>query len=66
MSTPTPTNLEAKLQQFGGNAVELLRHAPVGGYQFPDKPEYSNWRDEQAAWQNTVVFFDQSFHMNDV
>lgn len=65
MSTQNPSSLEAKLQQFGGNAVDLLRHAPTGGYQFPDKPEYSNWRDEQAAWQNTVVFFDQSFHMKD-
>ena len=65
MSTQNPSSLEAKLQQFGGNAVDLLRHASTGGYQFPDKPEYSNWRDEQAAWQNTVVFFDQSFHMKD-
>ena len=65
MNTPKPSNLEAKLQQYP-NAVEMLRTAPVGGYQFPDKPEYSNWRDEQAAWQSTVVFFDQSFHMKDV
>ncbi len=66
MSTQNPSSLEAKLQQYGGNAVAMLRHAPVGGYQFPDKPEYSNWRDEQAAWQKTVVLFDQSFHMKDV
>lgn len=66
MSTQNPSNLEAKLQQFGGDAVKMLRSAPVGGYQFPDKPEYSNWRDEQAAWQNSVVLFDQSFHMKDV
>jgi glycine cleavage system aminomethyltransferase T len=65
MNTTQPTNLEAKLQQYA-SPVEMLRHAPVGGYQFPDKPEYSNWRDEQAAWQNTVVLFDQSFHMKDV
>jgi vanillate/3-O-methylgallate O-demethylase len=65
MSTAKPSSLEAKFQQYGGNAVELLRNAPTGGYQFPDKPEYSNWRDEQAAWQNTVVLFDQSFHMKD-
>jgi vanillate/3-O-methylgallate O-demethylase len=63
--TTQPSSLEAKLQQFA-SPVEMLRHAPVGGYQFPDKPEYSNWRDEQAAWQNTVVLFDQSFHMKDV
>ena len=65
MSTAKPSSLEAKFQQYGGNAVVLLRNAPTGGYQFPDKPEYSNWRDEQAAWQNTVVLFDKSFHMKD-
>lgn len=65
MSQPIPTSLEAKLQNYP-SAVEMLRNAPVGGYQFPDQPEYSNWRDEQAAWQNAVVFFDQSFHMKDV
>ncbi len=65
MCTAKPSSLEAKFQQYGGNAVVLLRNAPTGGYQFPDKPEYSNWRDEQAAWQNTVVLFDQSFHMKD-
>ncbi len=66
MSTEKPTSLEAKLQQFGGDPVAMLRNAPVGGYQFPDKPEYSNWRDEQDAWTQSVVFFDQSFHMKDV
>lgn len=65
MNTQKTTSLEAKLQQYS-SPVEMLRNAPVGGYQFPDKPEYSNWRDEQAAWQNSVVFFDQSFHMKDV
>ncbi len=66
MNTHRPSSLEAKLQQYGGSPVEMLRHAPVGGYQFPDKPEYSNWRDEQAAWQDAVVCFDQSYHMKDV
>ena len=65
MNTPKPTSLEAKLQQYS-SPVEMLRNAPTGGYQFPDKPEYTNWRDEQEAWQNSVVFFDQSFHMKDV
>ncbi|MFV0244720.1 MAG: aminomethyl transferase family protein [Qingshengfaniella sp.] len=26
-------------------------------------PEYSNWRDEQRAWRQTAVLFDQSHHM---
>ncbi len=62
---PKPTSLEAKLQQYP-SPVEMLRHAPVGGYQFPFTPEFTNWRDEQEAWQNTVVLFDQSYHMKDV
>ena len=65
MSTQAPTSLEAKLQQYP-SAVEMLRNAPVGGYQFPFTPEFTNWRDEQEAWQKTVVLFDQSFHMKDV
>jgi len=64
MNPSNPTSLEAKLQQYP-NAVAMLRDAPVGGYQFPDKPEYTNWRDEQAAWQQSVILFDQSFHMKD-
>ncbi len=26
-------------------------------------PEYTNWRDEQRAWRETVAFYDQSYHM---
>lgn len=44
----------------------MLRHAQVGGYQFPFASEYTNWRDEQEAWQKSVALFDQSFHMTDV
>jgi vanillate/3-O-methylgallate O-demethylase len=29
------------------------------------RPEFTNWRDEQASWKKTAVLFDQSFHMND-
>ena len=25
--------------------------------------EYSNWRDEQRAWRESAVLFDQSHHM---
>ena len=31
MSTAKPSSLEAKFQQYGGNAVVLLRNAPTGG-----------------------------------
>ena len=29
-------------------------------------PEFTNWRDEQQAWQKTCVLFNQSYHMNDL
>ena len=29
-------------------------------------PEYTNWRDEQHAWQKTCVLFNQSYHMTDM
>jgi len=61
----TVQNLETKLQSFA-SPVEMLRNAQTGGYDFPFPAQYSNWRDEQEAWQKSVVLFDQSFHMTDV
>ncbi|MFB7495691.1 aminomethyl transferase family protein [Streptomyces sp. NPDC056161] len=58
-------SLEDKIQQ-AGNPARMLRDAPVGVYAFPFRGEYSNWRDEQEAWNRTAVLFDQSFHMTDV
>ena len=47
--------------------VELLRNSQTGANVFPGvPPEFTNWRDEQRAWQKTCVLFDQSFHMNDL
>jgi glycine cleavage system aminomethyltransferase T len=47
--------------------VQLLRNSQTGANVFPGvPPEFSNWRDEQHAWQSTCVLFDQSFHMNDL
>jgi syringate O-demethylase len=44
--------------------VELLRNSQTGPNAYPGVPaEFTNWRDEQLAWQNTCVLFDQSFHM---
>jgi len=50
-----------------GNPVSLLRHSQIGAYVYPVVPaEYSNWRDEQRAWRETAVLFDQSHHMVNV
>src|SRR5216684_7753848 len=59
-------NLEALLQAVG-SPVELLRHSQIGAYVYPVVPaEFTNWRDEQRAWRETCVLFDQSHHMVDV
>jgi vanillate/3-O-methylgallate O-demethylase len=56
-------SLEDLLQTFG-NPVTLLRNSQIGAYVYPVVPtEYSNWRDEQVAWRETAVLFDQSHHM---
>jgi glycine cleavage system aminomethyltransferase T len=44
--------------------VEMLRNAQAGPNVYPGVPaEYSNWRDEQRAWQETCVLYNQSYHM---
>ncbi|MEN3281847.1 MAG: syringate O-demethylase [Solirubrobacteraceae bacterium] len=44
--------------------VELLRNAQAGPNVYPGVPaEYSNWRDEQRAWQETCVLYNQTYHM---
>jgi vanillate/3-O-methylgallate O-demethylase len=58
--------LEALLQK-AGNPATLLRNSQIGAYVYPVVPyEYSNWRDEQRAWRETCVLFDQSHHMVNV
>ena len=47
--------------------VELLRNSQVGPNVYPGVPaEFTNWRDEQKAWQTTCVLFNQSYHMADL
>jgi len=59
-------NLEAVLQA-AGNPVHMLRNSQIGAYVYPVVPsEFSNWRDEQRAWRESCVLFDQSHHMVDV
>jgi vanillate/3-O-methylgallate O-demethylase len=59
-------SLEEKLQAIG-SAVEMARNSQIGPYVYPAVPsEFSNWRDEQAAWRDTSALFDQSHHMTDL
>jgi glycine cleavage system aminomethyltransferase T len=58
-------SLEALLQKTG--PVQLLRNSRVGAHVYPGvQAEYTNWRDEQRAWQQTCVLFNQSYHMTDM
>jgi len=59
-------NLESLIQR-SGNAADMLRNSQIGAYVYPVVPaEYSNWRDEQRAWRESAVLFDQSHHMFNV
>jgi vanillate/3-O-methylgallate O-demethylase len=47
-----------------GNPVRMLRNSQIGAYVYPVVPmEFTNWRDEQRAWRETAVIYDQSHHM---
>lgn len=50
-----------------GSALALLtaRSADVSTV-FPYPPEYTSWQDEQRAWGETALMFDQSLHMSDM
>ncbi|HEY6451458.1 MAG TPA: aminomethyltransferase family protein [Steroidobacteraceae bacterium] len=60
------SNLEEVLHRVG-NPVPMLRNSQLGAYVYPVVPsEFSNWRDEQRAWRETAVLFDQSHHMAEI
>jgi syringate O-demethylase len=66
MATSPRTGLQSleSLLAGAGNIVELLRNQQAGPNVYPGVPaEYTNWRDEQRAWQQTCVLFNQSYHM---
>jgi syringate O-demethylase len=49
------------------STVEMLRNMRTGPNVYPGvPPEFTNWRDEQQAWQNTCILFDLSYHMVDL
>lgn len=62
----TDKSLEDRLRSSGG-PVEHLRNSQSGPNPYPVvNSEYTNWRDEQRAWQQTAVLFNQSYHMTDM
>ncbi|MEO1677184.1 MAG: aminomethyl transferase family protein [Pseudomonadota bacterium] len=47
--------------------VDMLRNSRAGMYVYPVvAPEFANWRDEQRAWRDSAVLFDQTHHMDEV
>jgi glycine cleavage system aminomethyltransferase T len=58
---------DPSLQDLLGQSVSpavLLRNSQAGPNVYPGVPaEFTNWRDEQLAWQRTCVLFNQSYHM---
>ena len=59
-------NLESLLKT-AKSPVDMLRNSKIGAYVYPVvAPEFSNWRDEQRAWRESAVLFDQSHHMVDI
>jgi syringate O-demethylase len=59
-------SLEDLLNGVGG-PVKHLRNSQTGPYVYPVVPaEFTNWRDEQQAWQHTCVLYNQSYHMTDM
>ena len=56
-------NLEEKIKA-SGNIVSMMRNSQIGAYIYPVvAPEFTNWRDEQRAWKDSCVLFDQTHHM---
>ena len=71
MTTKAPQTLQDKLDTVP-NLVDYLYGNKKGSpssdavlRQPPPlvQPEYTSWRDEQSAWNNSVAFYNQSFHM---
>jgi len=59
----TNNNLQTLLDGTKGIS-HFLYNQQTGPNVYPGVPaEYTNWRDEQRAWQKTCVLFNQSYHM---
>ena len=65
LETLAGVSLQQALDQ-AGNPARMLRSLPAMHYQMPFEPEYTTWRDEQRAWKETTVLYDQSHHMTDL
>lgn len=65
MSASQLISLQDKIDA-SGDLWSMLYNAPEHRFQFPIKPEFSNWVDEQIAWCQSVIYQNMSHHMTDV
>jgi vanillate/3-O-methylgallate O-demethylase len=67
MTRGEPRSLQDLLDRIP-NVVDHLYNQPLTLLgTFPDlPPEFTNWRDEQHAWRESVALFDQSYHMTNL
>ena len=66
LSVVSYKNLDEAIQA-AGNPVKMMRNSQLGPYVYPVvASEFSNWREEQRAWKETCVLFNQSYHMADM
>lgn len=64
---PTEPRTLQDLVDSVSSVTEHLHDNQTGPRVYPVvRPEYSNWRDEQLSWFNTVCLRDQSYHMTDI
>lgn len=64
---PTENRTLQDLVESVPSVTEHLHNNQTGPRVYPVvRPEYSNWRDEQLSWFNTVCLRDQSYHMTDI
>lgn len=69
MTTKNPNSTKSlqDLLDAAGGPIPLLRSSQLGTTIFPGIPaEFTNWRDEQRAWKNSVALLEQSYHMTEV
>ena len=65
-SAPKPRTLQDIVESVP-SISEYLYNNRTGARVYPVvPPEFTNWRDEQRSWRETVCLFDLSYHMTDL
>ncbi len=66
MTSAKPKSLQNVIDT-NKSIVDVLRNVQNPAYIVPVvSSEFTNWRSEQRAWQETAVLFDQSHHMDNL